>query len=125
VNRLIPLGMLGALLAAGSAAAQTAGDPDKGAAVFAQCRLCHSLDAGKNGTGPSLHGLFGRKAGSVTGFAYSAAMKQSGVVWSDVTLRQYLADPKGFIPGGKKAIAGIKDPAKLDDVIAYLKQATP
>jgi cytochrome c2 len=69
--------------------------PRKGEQHFnTQCRPCHSLEAGKNGIGPTLHGLFGRKAGTVPGYSYSAAMKNSGVVWNEDTLTKYLADPK-------------------------------
>jgi cytochrome c2 len=112
------------LALAATAAAQAAGDPKKGEQVFnAQCKACHSLEAGKNGIGPTLHGLLGRKAGAVSGYSYSAAMKSSGVVWNDDTLKPYLADPHKFIPGDKMMFAGIKNAAQLDDLLAYLKQA--
>ena len=107
-----------------AAQAQNAGDAQRGAQVFAQCKICHSLEAGKNMLGPSLHGLFGRKAGSVPGFAYSPAMKNANVTWNDDTLAKYLADPKAFVPGDKMAFPGIKDPSKLGDLLAYLNQAT-
>jgi len=81
------------------AQAQGVGDAQRGAQVFAQCKICHSLEPGKNMLGPSLHGLIGRKAGSVQGFAYSPAMKNSNVTWNDDTLSKYLVDPKAFIPG--------------------------
>ena len=74
--------------------------------------------------GPSLHGLIGRRAGSVPGFAYSPAMKNANVTWTDDTLSKYLSDPKAFIPGDKMAFAGVKDPSKLRDLLAYLNQAT-
>jgi glycosyltransferase involved in cell wall biosynthesis len=82
------------------------------------------LEAGKNMLGPSLHGLIGRKAGSVPGYAYSPAMKNANVTWTDDTLSKYLSDPKAFIPGDKMAFAGVKDPSKLGDLLAYLNQAT-
>jgi cytochrome c2 len=106
------------------ARAQGVGDAQRGAQVFAQCKICHSLEAGKNMLGPSLHGLIGRKAGSVPGYAYSPAMKNANVTWNDDTLSKYLADPKAFIPGDKMAFPGIKDPSKLGDLLAYLNQAT-
>jgi cytochrome c len=106
------------------AQAQGVGDAQSGAQVFAQCKICHSLEAGKNMVGPSLHGLIGRKAGSVVGYAYSPAMKNSNVTWTDDTLSKYLSDPKAFIPGDKMAFAGINDPTKLGDLLAYLNQAT-
>jgi cytochrome c len=112
------------LLLALAAQAQGVGDAQRGAQVFVQCKICHSLEAGKNMVGPSLHGLFGRKSGSVPGFAYSPAMKNANVTWNDDTLSKYLADPKAFVPGDKMVFAGIKDPSKLGDLLAYLNQAT-
>ena len=105
------------------AQAQGVGDAQRGAQVFTQCKICHSLEAGKNMVGPSLHGLIGRKAGSAPGFAYSPAMKNSNVTWNNDTLSKYLSDPKAFIPGDKMAFTGIKDPSKLGDLLAYLDQA--
>jgi cytochrome c2 len=104
--------------------AQSAGDLQAGQMVFTQCKACHSLEAGKNGIGPSLHGLFGRKAGTVPGYNYSPAMKNSGVVWNADTLFKYLADPKAFIPGDKMPFPGVRDEQKRHDVIEYLEQAT-
>ena len=104
--------------------AQAAGDAKRGEQIFNQCRPCHSLEAGKNGIGPSLHGLLGRKAGTVPGYNYSPAMQRSGVVWNEDTLAKFLADPNGFIPGTKMVIAGIGDEAQRDELIAYLKEAT-
>ena len=106
------------------AQAQGVGDAQRGAQVFAQCKICHSLDAGKNMVGPSLHGLIGRKAGSVPDYAYSPAMKNANITWTDDTLSKYLADPKAFIPGDKMVFAGVKDPSKLGDLLAYINQAT-
>src|ERR1700730_1161526 len=113
---LLPLAM--------AAQARGLGDAQRGAQVFAQCKVCHSLEAGKNMIGPSLHGIFGRKAGSVPGYAYSLAMKNANVTWNDDTLSKYLSDPKAFIPGDKMVFAGVKDPSKLGDLLAYLNQAT-
>jgi cytochrome c len=107
-----------------AAQTQGVGDAQRGALVFAQCKVCHSLEAGKNMVGPSLHGLIGRKAGSVPGYAYSPAMKNANVTWNDDTLSKYLSDPKAFVPGDKMVFAGIKDLSKLGDLLAYLNQAT-
>ena len=96
----------------------------RGAQVFNQCKICHSLEAGKNLVGPSLHSVIGRKAGSVPGYAYSPAMKNADVTWNDNTLSKYLTDPKAFIPGDKMPFLGIKDPSQLGDLLAYLHQAT-
>jgi cytochrome c2 len=116
ITILLPLALV--------AQAQGVGDAQRGAQVFAQCKVCHSLEAGKNMLGPSLHGLIGRKAGSVPGYAYSPAMKNANVTWDDDTLSKYLSNPKAFIPGDKMAFVGIKDPNKLGDLLAYLNQAS-
>jgi cytochrome c len=101
-----------------------AADIAAGQAQFNRCKICHSLEAGKNIVGPSLHGLFGRKAGSADNFTYSAAMTDSGIVWNEETLTQYLRDPKKVVPGGKMAFPGIKDDQQIADLLAYLQQAT-
>ena len=74
-----------------------AGDPAAGQKVFNKCKTCHEADQPKNKVGPNLVGLFGRKAGSVAGFNYSEAMKNSNVVWSETTLAEYVKKPKEFI----------------------------
>jgi cytochrome c len=120
----IGLGLLALLLSMPVALAQTAGDAQKGQTVFNQCKVCHSLDAGKNLMGPSLHGLIGRKSGAAAGFNYSAAMKSANITWDADTLSKYLADPKSFIAGTTMIFAGVKDDASRRDLIAYLEQAT-
>jgi len=116
--------LLGAAVLACPAVALAA-DAEAGKAAFKRCQVCHRLEAGGAASiGPNLHGVFGRKAGSVEGFAYSEAMKNSGVVWDDETLAKYLSDPKGFVPGNKMAFPGIKNEAELTNLLAYLKQAS-
>ncbi|KAK6535474.1 iso-1-cytochrome c [Orbilia ellipsospora] len=101
------------------------GDAAKGAKIFkTRCTQCHSVDAGKNGTGPSLHGLFGRHSGSVAGFNFSDANKKAGVEWNEAELDKYLTDPKKYMPGNKMAFAGLKKDKERADLIAYLKDAT-
>lgn len=109
--------VLGAALLAAPFAASAADAP----AAFNQCKACHKVEAGKNGVGPSLAGVFGRKAGSEPTFKYSDAMKNSGLTWDDAGLGKYLADPKGTVPGNKMAFAGLKKPEDLAAVIDYLK----
>lgn len=118
---ILALGLTAAT--AGGALAQ-AGDPAAGQKVFVRCQACHVANAPTNRVGPSLQGLFGRKAGSVEGFKYSDANKNSGVTWDEATLDQYLVDPKAYMPGNKMAFPGLKKPEERANVIAYLKQAT-
>jgi cytochrome c len=112
--------ILAAALVAVTSAAQ-AGDPAKGKTVFQRCAICHRVDQnGGNGLGPNLFGVAGRKAGSVAGFNYSAAMKNSGVVWSADKLDAYIEHPAAIVPGNHMAFAGISDAGQRADVVAYL-----
>jgi cytochrome c len=111
-------------LLAAAASAQAAGNPDEGKKAFAKCRACHQLEAGKNTVGPSLAGVFGRKAGTGANFKYSDAMAKSGITWNEETIAKYVADPKGFVPGNKMVFPGIKKESEVADLIAYLKDAT-
>jgi cytochrome c len=103
------------------AQAMPVGNAANGAKVFAQCKACHVTDKGVNRVGPSLHGIVGRKSGTVAGFNYSTANKNSGVTWDEKTLFTYLENPRKFMPGTKMAFAGLKQPQQRADVIAYLK----
>ena len=111
--------MAGALVLGGPA---LAGDIDAGAKVFKKCKACHWADKEKNKTGPHLVGVIGRTAGSLDSFKkYSKPMKQSGIVWDEATLTEYLRAPKKYIKGTKMAFAGLKKDADIENVIAYLK----
>jgi cytochrome c len=99
-----------------------AGDPAKGKAIYQRCQGCHSID--RNRVGPMHLALFGRRAGSLEGFAYSKAMRESGIVWNEATLDKFLENPRGVVPGTKMTYAGVKDAQERADLIAYLKQAT-
>jgi|JI8StandDraft_1071087.scaffolds.fasta_scaffold223610_2 cytochrome c len=96
-------------------------DAAAGEKVFAACRTCHVFDEGVNRVGPSLHKIVGRKSGSVAGFSYSDANKNSGITWTPDVLFAYLEDPKGYIPGTKMAFPGVKDAQKRADLVAYLE----
>jgi cytochrome c len=111
-------------LALASGSALAGGDAAAGKKVFKKCKACHALEAGKKKIGPSLHGIFGRKAGSVDGFKYSKAMKASDVVWDEENLDKYITKPKKFMPGTKMVFAGLKKEAQRANVIAYIKQET-
>lgn len=118
--------LLLALLLLGVVQPATAADPDRGQQVFSQaCIACHSLEPDKNMTGPSLFGLWGRKAGSLQSFMrYSPALKAAEVEWSDETLDPWLADPQAFIPGNNMIFAGIAEDELRADLIAFLKNAS-
>ena len=105
----------------GTKFASMTGDAAKGATVFVTCKTCHAIEEGVNKIGPSLHGVVGRKAGSIAGFAYSAANKNSGITWSPEKLYQYLENPQRVVPGTKMTFVGLPDGQKRADVIAYLK----
>lgn len=95
-------------------------DVAAGEKVFALCRSCHVLEEGVNRVGPSLYNVVGRASGSVAGFSYSDANKNSGVTWTEDVLFEYLKDPKGFMPGTKMAFPGIKDDQDRANLVAYL-----
>jgi cytochrome c len=97
--------------------ADTAGKP----ASFVQCATCHAVEQGKHGVGPSLAGVFGSKAGSAAGYAYSDANKNSGLTWDEATLDTYLTNPMKMVPGTKMTFAGLPDAAKRKELIDYLK----
>jgi cytochrome c len=105
--------------------AQAEGDAQEGAKAFRACAACHSLTPGRHMTGPSLAGLWDRKAGTAAGFArYSDALKSAGVTWNTESLDPWLADPRAFIPGNRMTFPGIRDARARADLIAYLQQAS-
>ena len=106
------------------AAARADGDPARGEARFQECAACHRLEAGANEVGPSLHGIFMRKAGELADFRYSPAMKRSGVVWTAQTIEKYIADPQAMIPANRMPYAGMASASDRADLIAYLVKAT-
>ncbi|ASG21146.1 c-type cytochrome [Nitrospirillum viridazoti] len=110
-----------AIAVAGTAAAQTAGDPVKGEKVFQRCKACHSAEKeGADKLGPNLWGVVGRKSASEDGFNYSPAMKAANKTWDAATLDVYLTKPAALVPGTRMAFPGIPSAQDRADVIAYL-----
>ena len=108
-----------------SPSAQAGGDAVEGAKVFRACAACHSLAPGRHMTGPSLAGLWDRKAGTAAGFTrYSDALKSAAVTWNAQTLDSWLTDPRAFIPNNRMSFPGIHDAKARADLIAYLQQAS-
>ena len=105
-----------------------AGDAKRGEDLFGGCAMCHTVEPGVHRMGPSLAGVVGRPAASAEGFSYSPAMRghgEAGVVWASDTLHEFLADPRGVVPGTRMAFPGLEDEADRADVIAYLKSLSP
>jgi cytochrome c len=103
-----------------SAMAQDAAAGEK---IFAQCRACHQVGpTARNLVGPKLNGLFGRKSGTIEGYNYSDANKNSGITWDEAVFAEYIKNPRAKIPGTKMIYAGLKDEKRINDLTAYLKQ---
>lgn len=105
-----------ATVAMGNAAAA---DLKRGEQLFHTCAACHSVLG--DGVGPDITGIYGKPAGMIAAFSYSAAMKKSGLVWNDANLQAFLKSPQTFLPGTIMTFPGYSMPADIDDVIAYLK----
>jgi cytochrome c len=102
-----------------------AGNPAQGQRVFGACAACHSLRPNQNMTGPSLAGLWNRKAGTLASFnRYSPAMKSADIEWNDKTLDEWIEDPQHLVPGNEMTFAGVKDARQRADLLTFLKQAT-
>jgi cytochrome c len=109
-----------ALLFASAAEAQEVANGEK---TFGVCRACHQIGpTAKNMIGPELNGVIGRKAGSVEGYNYSEANKNSGITWDEATFSEYIKNPRAKIPGTKMVFAGLKDEKRIKDLIAFLEQ---
>lgn len=101
------------------------GNSARGQRVFNACAACHSLQLDQNMTGPSLAGLWDRKAGSVASFSrYSPALKSANIVWNDKTLDDWITDPQRLVPGNQMTFPGVKDARQRADLLAFLKEAT-
>jgi cytochrome c len=112
------------LAVAAAFAAAGAQAQDLGKKSFETCAACHSLKAGENGVGPSLHNLVGRKAGTAEGFRYSGPLKRSGIVWDEAALAKFLRNPQEAVPGNRMPFSGMTDEAALKALVQYLASAT-
>src|SRR5262249_30130975 len=100
-------------------------NPTRGQRVFGACAACHSLQADRNMTGPSLADLWGRKAGKLTSFSrYSSALTSAEIEWNDKTLDEWIKDPQHVVPGNAMTFPGVKDVQQRADLLAFLKEAT-
>lgn len=111
----------------GQAAGQTAGkapagDAAAGATTFIKCKVCHTVEKDVSKIGPSLHGIFGRKAGTLASFTnYSDPMKNSGVVWDEKSIAEFVKNPRTFIKNTRMLFIGLKDDQEIANLLAYLK----
>ena len=114
-----------AALLAALPAPYNAADLENGRRVFARCRSCHTItEGGPNMTGPNLHGVFGREAGTAAKYNYSTAVREADFVWDAARLDDWLENPRTFLKGTKMSFAGIPDATDRRDVIAFLKVET-
>lgn len=117
----IPLVVAALVAACGLQASARAQDAAAGKSIFhSQCSLCHSVEPGRNLTGPSLSGIVGSQSGTVRGFYFSPALKNAHLTWDPATLDRWLTNPRQLVPGTIMPYAGLKDPKKRADLIAYL-----
>ena len=117
------IGIWVAFVAIGFTGTAQAQDVAAGEKVFATCKICHQIgETAKNSVGPQLNGVIGRKAGSVPGYAYSPANRDSGLTWDEATFTSYIQNPQAKVPGTKMVFPGVKDPQQIKDLMAYLKQ---
>lgn len=111
-------------LAVAALCSTTAHADDPGRQAFEVCAACHSLKAGENGNGPSLHNILGQTAGKVEGFRYSGPMKRSGIVWDAASLTAFLRNPQEAIPGNRMPFSGNEDEAALQALVRYVAEAS-
>lgn len=108
----------------GKSGGAAAGDAEAGKKVFIKCQACHAVEEGVSKIGPSLHGVIGRKAGTLTSYpGYSDQMKASGVVWNENTIAEFVKNPRTFIKSTRMIFVGLKNDREIANLIAYLKTA--
>jgi cytochrome c len=116
------VGVLTATVFLTPASSSAAADLINGRLLFAQCQTCHSTDVKETLNGPTLKGLWGRKAGSVLSFKYSPAMKALDITWSEATLDKFLTKPTAMVPGTLMVYSGLPRAEDRADIIAWLKK---
>jgi cytochrome c len=114
--------IVAAALLVGSASAFADGDAGRGEKKFEDCVACHSLDRSMHSVGPSLYGVFDRKAGTSEEFRYSPAMKRSGIIWTPQTVDTFIADPQAAVPANRMPYAGMTSESDRADLIVYLQK---
>ena len=107
----------------GAVAPSLAADAGRGEQLFVECASCHTLEKGVHNVGPSLNGLFQRKAGSFDDFRYSPAMKRANITWTADELDKFIADPQMVVPANRMPYAGMTNATDRADLIAYLQKA--
>jgi len=121
MNKLIGMVVVSGVLVAAASFASVSnlvGDPSRGKTLYQACQACHSID--ENDLGPKHRGVVGRRAGSIEDYAYSAALKSSGLTWDEATLDRWLTNPSALVPGTKMFFQ-VGDGQNRADIIAYLK----
>jgi cytochrome c len=119
--KLFSMTVIAVLGAALATSAYAGGNAANGATLFGRCEMCHANTKGApNKIGPNLFGVVGRKAGTYPGFSYSAALKNSGIVWTDAKLDTWITSPAAMVPGTSMAFSGISNAGQRADIIAYL-----
>jgi cytochrome c2 len=113
-----------AAVLAAACVAHAEGDAARGEMRFEDCAACHTTERGVNKVGPSLSGLFDRKAGELADFRYSAALKRSGITWTPQSLDTFIADPQHAVPANRMPYAGMPDAGDRADLIAYLRKVS-
>jgi len=122
MKHMLQLVSCAAALVAAAPAAAAEGDVARGEKVFGDCKGCHSLDRSAKSVGPSLYGIFDRKAGAGKDFNYSPAMRRSGIVWTAETLDRFIDDPKRAVPNNRMIFPGIPNAQQRADLIAFMQK---
>jgi cytochrome c len=123
IMKKLTFSVLVIIASSATVSAALAQDAAAGKTSFNKCLACHAIGEGaKNKVGPELNGLDGRKSGTVEGYNYSDANKNSGITWNEAQFKEYIKDPKAKVPGTKMAFAGIKNEKEINDLWAFISQ---